>query len=395
MLPFDGMPDLDNARLRQYRLERVRAELRRRDIAACILFDPINIRYATGFRKWQLFQMHIPSYYLLVSAEGPVILFGAKSHSLETIDDCRPGAPLAFFNGGPRTAEAASAIVDQVKDFLREHGGGNRRVAVERTAPSVALALTEAGLDLCDATDLVESARLIKSPEEILCINYSIAVAEVGMARMREALRAGMTEIELWSILHQTNIAFGGEWIETRALCAGDHTNPWLQEAGDRIIRPGELVAFDTDMIGPYGYCADISRTYFCGPGKPTSEQRELYKLAYEELHHNMALVKHGVTFRELSEKAYKVREEYLPNRYTCLAHGVGMCDEYPKIYYQADWDDSGYDGILQENMVLCVESYIGRVGGNQGVKLEQQVLVTQTGCEVLSKYPFEDDLLG
>jgi Xaa-Pro dipeptidase len=134
-------------------------------------------------------------------------------------------------------------------------------------------------------------------------------VAEVGMARMRESLRAGMTEVELWSILHQTNIAHGGEWIETRCLCAGDHANPWFQEAGDRIIRPGELVVFDTDMIGPLGYCANISRTYHCGPGKPTAEQRDMYKLAYEEVNHNVSLVKPGLTFRELSEQHSRFRK--------------------------------------------------------------------------------------
>ena len=87
--------------------------------------------------------------------------------------------------------------------------------------------------------------------------------------------------------------------------------------------------------------------------------------------------------------------DKYAANRYSVLAHGVGLCDEYPAIYYLADWDAKGYDGTVEANMVLCVESYIGAEGGSQGVKLEEQVLITQTGYEILSKFPFEDDLLA
>ena len=81
------------------------------------------------------------------------------------------------------------------------------------------------------------------------------------MAEMQAALAPGVTEIELWSHLHAGNIKRGGEWIETRLLTSGARTNPWLQECGSRQIQAGDLVAFDTDLIGPYGYCADISRT--------------------------------------------------------------------------------------------------------------------------------------
>ena len=148
-------------------------------------------------------------------------------------------------------------------------------------------------------------------------------------------------------------------------------------------------------MVGPFGYCADISRTYHCGPGKPTPGQRELYKLAFEEVHHNIGLVKPGLGFREFTEKAWKQPEQYVANRYDVLAHGIGMCDEYPCIFYPADWDRLGYDGMIEENMTICIESYIGAEGGAEGVKLEQQVLVTAQGCEPLSKFPFEEALLA
>lgn len=214
------------------------------------------------------------------------------------------------------------------------------------------------------------------------------------MARMRAALEPGMTEQALWSILHQTNAELGGEWIETRLLSSGDRANPWQREVSARVIRPGELVAFDTDMVGPFGYCADISRTYRCGPGEPTAVQRELYRLAHEEVHHNMALVKAGVSLRELTGRLWRPPAQFHDHRYDIAMHGIGMCDEYPCVFYPADFEHQGYDAELEVGMTLCVESFIGSSQGGEGVKLEQMVLVTEGGHELLSRFPFEQELL-
>jgi Xaa-Pro dipeptidase len=106
-------------------------------------------------------------------------------------------------------------------------------------------------------------------------------------------------------------------------------------------------------------------------------------------------VVKAGVTFRELAERAYRQPPEYVGNRYMLLAHGIGMCDEWPSIYYRQDFDRVGYDGVLEENMTICIESYMGKVGGKEGVKLEQQILITSDGYELLSHFPFEEELLA
>ena len=225
-------------------------------------------------------------------------------------------------------------------------------------------------------------------------MRWSIEVAEAGMRRMRDVLAPGVTENQLWAVLAATNIAQDGDWCDGRMLCSGSRTNPWLQEASSRVIRAGELVAFDTDMIGPFGYCADISRTWLCGEGRPSDSQRELYQRAYDEVHSNMALIRAGMSFSEISESGFRQPDKFIPNRYSCLAHGVGMSDEWPKVFYQQDWMEKGYHGVLEENMVLCVESYVGAQDGTEGVKLEEQVLVAPHGYERLSRYPFEQDFL-
>ena len=104
--------------------------------------------------------------------------------------------------------------------------------------------------------------------------------------------------------------------------------------------------------------------------------------------------MKAGVSFREFSEKTWKIPDEFVDNRYGA-AHGIGLADEYPDLPDAIDWGEWGYDGVLEQNMTLCIESYIGVDGGAEGVKLEQQVLITADGPQVLSTFPFEDALLA
>lgn len=396
----DSETSIDLVHLRAYRLARLRRSLANSGYAACLLTDPISIRYATGSRNASIFQMHVPCRYAFIPVEGPVVLFDGDyyrgaAEELETIGEFRPSRPLSFFAGGPRLDEQLAGWATEMAELFHRYAAKSERLAIDAFDLRAIHHLRSHGIALGDAAPAVELARAIKSPDEILCMSYAIAVAEVGMARMREVLRPGISENELWSILHQTNIAMGGEWIEGRLLAAGERANPWLQEASARMIRVGELVPFDTDMVGPFGYCADISRTFHCGPGKPTAAQRDLYKYAHEEVAHNVALLRPGMSFREFSERAWKPPERFVSNRYIVLAHGIGLCDEYPSIHHCVDWERSGYDGIIAENMTLCIESFIGVENGCEGVKLEEQVLVTAKGAEVLSRFPFEDALLA
>jgi Xaa-Pro aminopeptidase len=214
------------------------------------------------------------------------------------------------------------------------------------------------------------------------------------MGEMEAALRPGTTENELWAELHRGNIARGGEWIETRLLSSGPRTNPWFQECSSRIIEAGDLVAFDTDLIGPYGFCADISRTWLCGDGLATNAQRDLYRIAADQIAANTELMRPGTGFRELVELSVVPPPDCFPNRYGVLYHGVGLADEYPTLPHAADWTDDTPDGVLMPGMVLCVESYIGRLGGHEGVKIEEQVLITDSGNATLSSYPLDTRLL-
>ncbi len=391
---------IDMRALRAYRLGRIRGELKRLDYGGIVLYDPINIRYATGARNMTVWTMHNAVRYCFIPTEGPIVLFDFHncahlSADLETVDEVRHALSWFYFGAAYTGAERAKRWAAELADLMRLHGGGNRRFAIDKCDPMGVAALVAEGIEVMDGQEVTELARHIKSAEELACMAASVAVCELGMARMRAVLEPGLTENELWSVLHQMNIAMGGEWIETRLLASGPRTNPWFHECSDRVIRPGELVAFDTDLIGPHSYCADISRTYFCGPGKPSDEQRRLYRLAWEQIHTNIGLLKPGLSYRELSEKSWKLPASCAPQRYSVIVHGVGMADEYPHCSFMEDMASHGYDGLFEAGMTICVESYIGEVGGGEGVKLEEQVLITETGAQVLSTYPFDDELLG
>ena len=154
-----------------------------------------------------------------------------------------------------------------IADLVSEHGGGNRRIAVDHLDPEGVAELARLGISVGNGEAVMENARLIKSPDEILCMRRAIVACEAAMGEMEAALKPGISENELWAELHRGNIARGGEWIETRLLSSGPRTNPWFQECSSRMIEAGDLVAFDTDLIGPYGFCADLSRTWLCGDG--------------------------------------------------------------------------------------------------------------------------------
>jgi len=237
-------------------------------------------------------------------------------------------------------------------------------------------------------------ARCIKSDEELKCVIASLRATEVAVGKLRDAIQPGITENELWSVLHQSVISQNADYCETRLLSSGQRTNPWFQETASKVIGDNELIALDTDVVGCHGYYSDFSRTFHSGPDQPTDSQRTLYQIAYQQVQNNISIIKPGMEFREYSEKAWDIPEQYLANRYYLSAHGVGMTGEYPYLYHRADFSEAGYDGVILPGMTLCVESYIGKQNGPDGVKLEEQLLVTENGTELLSKFPFEESLL-
>ena len=378
-------------KLRSYRLDRVKKELEKNNLEACILFDPVNVRYALDTVNMSVYNMHNLTRYCFIPIDGPVILYeyfnceGLSRH-LNLINEVRPAITWDYFSNGDQAGSQLDKWINEIKDLTNSYCK-SKKLAIDVLNGPAVTALNKVDIEVVDAKLILEQARVIKSSEELKCMKASIEVAEIGINKMREELKAGMTEDELWSILHKTNIENGGEWIECRILSSGSRTNPWMQESSNKVIQNGEIVSFDTDMVGPYGYCADISRAFVEG-NKFNEDQKKLYLMAAEHINHNSRLIKPGVSFTEFTEKSWKLPDEYYGNRYSCMVHGIGLCDEWPMIRYPTDGGQR--EGSFEKNMTVTVESYIGKVGGKEGVKLEQQYLVGKNGLELMSHHPLE-----
>ena len=384
--------EIDFNKLRSYRLDRVKKELEKNNLEACILFDPVNIRYALDTVNMSVHNMHNLTRYCFVPIKGPVILYEyfnceKLSEHLNLIDEIRPAISWDYFGNGSQVDAKLKEWINEISDLSNSYFK-SKKIAIDVLNGPAVLALDKIGIKVVDAKSILEKARVIKSPEELKCMKAALEVAEIGVSKMRNQLKAGMTEDELWSILHKTNIENGGEWIECRILSSGVRTNPWMQESSNKVIQKGEIVSFDTDMVGPYGYCADISRTFVEGH-KFDDQQKNLYKMALDQINHNSRLIKPGTTFKEFTEKSWILPKEYYGNRYSVMLHGIGLCDEWPAIRYPTDGGER--NGAFEKNMTITIESYIGKVGGKEGVKLEQQYLVGQNNLELMSHHPLED----
>jgi Xaa-Pro aminopeptidase len=378
----------------EYALDRTRAALRRHDIAAALLTDPANVRYTTGTSTMPVWTLHSIDRYALVPVGGEPVLweFGSAPPGLVSPYphlQTRRATSWAVFGHGEQAGSRAALFAADVAAVLRDRGIQGERIGIDRLDAYGFLALQDAGVHLVPAQLAVEQARAVKGPEEIALIRRSLEVCDAAVAALHQALRPGMTENEAWGRLLGEAFAGGAEFAECRLLASGPRTNPWFHEASDRPMERGDLVAFDTDLIGPAGYLADLSRTYLIGSTTPTSRQRRLYADAQAFLADIIAELKPGAALDEVGERlAHRLPAAYHAERYPFIAHGSGLSDEYPVIAFR-----DHHAGEIEAGMVLSVEAYVGVEGEDEGLKLEEQVLVTAEGVEVLSHAPHDEHL--
>jgi Xaa-Pro dipeptidase len=386
-------------RLETGRLQRLRDQLRIYDCAVGLFYDPINIRYATGVSNMQVYSLHNPCRYVFVAVDGPIILFdfhGCEHLSKDSavVGEVRDAKSWYHFNSGPRNHEHAGLWLDEIHDLMMQYAPGSQRIAIDKIDPIGSHLLEAKGYQIIEGQEVAHMARMIKTDEEILAIRDAVNVCQHGIEQMQMASEPGKTEQQIWSILHQCNIEYGGEWVETRLLSSGPRTNPWYQECSARVIESGDMISLDSDLVGPHGYSADISRSWICGRQSPTDEQKQLYQLAHEQVQRNTELFKAGKSYRDIGTEAWQLPESFQQNQLPAISHGIGLCNEYPLIMNPQWFDASGHDGECQAGMIFCIESYVGSSGGGEGVKLEQQILVTDSGYEIISDMSFDDDLL-
>ncbi len=397
------LPNL--AAMRSYRWRRLTDHVVARGYGGLLMFDPLNIRYATDSTNMQLWNTHNPFRAVLLCADGYMVIWDYKNAPFLSafnplVREVRSGADLFYFDRGDKVDVAADTFANEVRHLLAEHAPGHRRLAVDKVMLHGLRALEAQGLEIMEGEEVTEKARAVKGPDEIKAMRCASHACETAVRAMEEFARTtvplGQTsEDDIWAVLHAENIRRGGEWIETRLLSSGPRTNPWFQECGPRIVQMNEIVAFDTDLIGSYGICVDISRTWWIGDARPRPDMVYAMQHAHEHIMTNMEMLKPGVTIPELTANCHRLDDQFQDQKYGCLMHGVGLCDEWPLVAYPDKAVPGAFDYALEPGMVLCVEAAVGAVGGDFSIKLEDQVLITEDGYENLTTYPFDPALMG
>ena len=369
------------------------------------MFDPLNIRYATDSTNMQLWNTHNPFRAVLLCADGYMVIWDYKNAPfLSTFNplvaEQRSGASMFYFSTGDKAEPVADQFANEVRILIQEHAGDNKLLAVDKIMLHGAHALEAQGFTLKDGEEVTEKSRSIKNIDEINAMRCANHACETAVTAMEDFARANVengqtSEDDIWAILHAENIRRGGEWIETRLLSSGQRTNPWFQECGGRITQPNEIISFDTDLIGSYGICIDISRSWWIGPQKPRPDMIYAMQHAHEHIMTNMEMLKPGVMIPDLTANTHKLDDKFQAQKYGCLMHGVGLCDEWPLVAYPDKAVAGAFDYPLEAGMVLCVEAAVGEVGGDFTIKLEDQVLITEDGYENLTTLPFDAALMG
>ncbi|MEX2649473.1 MAG: Xaa-Pro peptidase family protein [Alphaproteobacteria bacterium] len=397
-LRVPNVTEIDLPRLRANRLARLQAAMKRHDIPICLFYNPANIRYATGTDVMGVWTATTLARYCLVAATGAPILFEYLTSihvAQKLVKDVRPA--LSWQYAGTRGLESAKGWAKSIKGAMAELGCKGAPLAVDKLDGFGFMALQDAGIKVTDPSPATVDAREVKTPEEVQLMILNGAIADVLLAEFEAAIRPGIREYELLAVLNDALFSHHGEFMFTRLVASGPNTNPWMSEAHDKIVQPGDLVGIDTDANGYEGYVLDVSRTFLCGD-EGTPGQKEAYRIAYDCVNGMRELMKPGMTFTEFGHKAPKLPPAYKNRRYSSMVHQAGLEDEGPGIPYPDDTRKGAEPKIadreIRENMIFNLECYAGKEGVPYGVKLEDQVLVTKTGCVALNTYPFEKKLL-
>ena len=391
--------------MREFRWKRLTDHIVQRGFGGLLMFDPLNIRYATDSTNMQLWNTHNPFRAVLLCSDGYMVIWDYKNSPFLSefnplVKEQRSGADLFYFDRGDKIDIAADKFSNEVRTLITEHSDSNMRLAVDKIMLHGLRSLEAQGFEIMEGEEVTEKCRSIKGEDEILAMRCASEACENAVAIMEQKARIDVpkgntSEDDIWAVLHAENIKRGGEWIETRLLASGPRTNPWFQECGPRIVQNNEIVAFDTDLVGSYGICVDISRTWWIGDKPPRPDMIYAMQHAHEHIMHNMDLLRPGIHMRDLTFNAHKLDKNFQNGKYGCLMHGVGLCDELPLIAYPDKFVEGAYDYVLEPGMVLCVEALVSPENGDFSIKLEDQVLITENGYENLTRYPFDPILMG
>ncbi|HAE01940.1 MAG TPA: peptidase M24, partial [Rhodospirillaceae bacterium] len=210
------IPDMPS--LRDYRLSRLVEQVNKHDLGGLLMFDPLNIRYATDTTNMQIWVMHNFCRACLVLPDGHMALWDYTparhlSAHLPLVKEVHPGADFFYMDAAQRAEERAALFAQQVDSIVRAHAGDNRRLGLDKSEIATYWALENIGFKIRIGQEMTEHARKVKNENELNAMRCAIAACEAAMAEMQAAVIPGMTEVGAWAELQKGNHIRGGEWI--------------------------------------------------------------------------------------------------------------------------------------------------------------------------------------
>ena len=387
---------VDFDRLRKYRIERAKASLEASECGAFLLFDFYNIRYTTQTWIGGALGDKMTRYALLARGQDPFLWdFGSavKHHKMysQWVDEDNWRAGML----GMRGAVAPSAglmreAVKEIKGLLEDFGVADMPVGMDIVEPPFLFEMQRQGLTVVDAQQLMLDAREIKSRDEIILLSQAAAMVDGVYQDIVDVLKPGIRENEIVALANKRLYEMGSDQVEAINAISGERCNPHPHNFTDRIIRPGDQAFFD--IIHSFnGYRTCYYRTF--GVGSATDSQRDAYKIAREWMDVAIQAVKPGVGTDDIAKLWPKAGEFGFANEMAAFGlqfgHGLGLgLHERPII---SRLNSLNEPVEIKEGMVFALETYCPASDGFSAARIEEEVVVTAKGAEILTRFPAQE----
>ncbi|MGE0748784.1 MAG: M24 family metallopeptidase [Rhodospirillales bacterium] len=387
---------VDFRRLHNYRLARARQALAASDLGALLCFDNNNTRYLTGTVIGEWSRDKMCRFSLLTGNGEPHIWdFGsaAKHHRLFSTH-LHPGCCHAGMVGlrgtVPPSAGLMKRMAEEIKAIMVAEGVANMPLGLDIVEPPMLFELQKLGIEVRDGQQVMLDAREIKNIDEIVLLNQAAAMVDGVYHMIGEELKPGVRESDIVAKANKMLYEMGSDDVEAINAISGERCNPHPHNFTDRIVRPGDQAFFD--ILQSYmGYRTCYYRTF--NVGRATQSQRDAYRKAREWLDIAIDMVRPGVTTDQIAAKWPKAQEFGFDNEMDAFAlqfgHGLGLAlHERPIISRLVSFDDPHE---IREGMVFALETYCPATDGYSAARIEEEVVVTSTGCRVITLYPAEE----
>lgn len=395
LMNVDWEQRTDMERLRRERLARISALLRESELGALLCFDMSNVRYltATHIGTWAMDKL--ARFALLPQDAEPWLWdFGSAARHHELYNpwlEGRSPAGISTMRGAmlPESGRAES-VAAKIREQLEARGLLGEPIGVDVVEPPVLFALQRAGIEVVDGQQLMQQARMIKTQDEIVLLDTAAMMVDAAYDHLYEAMRPGMRENECVGLVSKILYDLGSEHVEGVNAISGERCSPHPHVYTDRALRPGDPAYFDI-LHSHMGYRTCYYRTFAI-----SSASRSLVE-AYKRCRHILDLaidaIRPGVTTADVASLWPRAQEFGFPDEEAAFAlqfgHGIGLSIwEKPIISRLVSLD---HPEVIEEGMVFALETFWPATDGWQAARIEEELVVTADGCEVITRFPAEE----